>query len=274
MKIIFSRKGFDSTEAGGGAPSPIIDGKPCSFPIPGTGPTRYGDLRNGVGELIEQLTHWKRADYCHLDPDIDISALSRPRGWRGAFGQVGPAQGHLQRQGVGRGDLFLFWGWFRPAKLEGCSGYVGESEHRIFGWLQVDDVLTIGNQADEALTQYPWLRDHPHVHSKGWPPSNTIYIASKRLRINGGAFALPGWGVFHRGLRLTAPHMPRSKWAVPDWLNPKKQGVGLSRCKPNRWHRSGLLNLPPGQEFVADISGREDAKSWLAELFLCEIESL
>lgn len=34
MRIIFSRKGFDS--AAGKAPSPILDGRPLSLPIPMT----------------------------------------------------------------------------------------------------------------------------------------------------------------------------------------------------------------------------------------------
>ena len=49
MKIIFSRKGFDTKF--GGAPSPIIDGVPYSLPIPtGDYPSvsTYRDLNLGA----------------------------------------------------------------------------------------------------------------------------------------------------------------------------------------------------------------------------------
>ena len=50
MKLIFSRKGLDS-EAGG-APSPIVDGRPVSLPIPydRNAATTYDDL--GLGDLV------------------------------------------------------------------------------------------------------------------------------------------------------------------------------------------------------------------------------
>ena len=34
------------------------------------------------------------------------------------FGQVGAAQGHLIKQKVSEGDIFLFFGWFRPVETE------------------------------------------------------------------------------------------------------------------------------------------------------------
>lgn len=113
MKIVFSRKGFDSQY--GGVASPILpDGGITSFPIP----SRYGrpvgdlsfrgkplttllnDLAGGVGTV-------------HLDPDLQADCVSRRSGWRPSFGQVGNAQSHLENQGVEVGDVFLFFGWFR-----------------------------------------------------------------------------------------------------------------------------------------------------------------
>ena len=46
MRVILSRKGFDS--GAGGVPSPIIDGRPVSMPIP------QEDL--GVGDVVERIT--------------------------------------------------------------------------------------------------------------------------------------------------------------------------------------------------------------------------
>ena len=59
MRVIFSRKGFDSSA--GGCPSPIIDGQPISLPIPTRmpSPVRYVDLLGDYGALVEQLTKGK-----------------------------------------------------------------------------------------------------------------------------------------------------------------------------------------------------------------------
>ena len=102
MKIIFSRKGFDSQN--GGMPSPIIDAKAISLPIPYKNSLiRYDDLL--LGKIVNELSKGRITglDYCHNDPDLKM----------GAFGQVASAQGHLNNQGVGSGDLFLFFGTFR-----------------------------------------------------------------------------------------------------------------------------------------------------------------
>ena len=82
--------------------------------------------------------------------------------------------------------------------------FAGLAEHRLFGWLQIDEVLTIGEDPLSALTSYPWLRFHPHL-SIGWPANNTVYVAREGPVLSGRAVDLPGFGVLNRGLRLTAP---------------------------------------------------------------------
>jgi hypothetical protein len=86
MKIVLSRKGFDS--ANGGVPSPIFpDGRLLSLPIPASAsPTRFADCRWGeqsVGRLVEGLTFGKVAaqDAAHLDPDLDHGARPGAAGW-------------------------------------------------------------------------------------------------------------------------------------------------------------------------------------------------
>lgn len=51
MRVIFSRKGFDS--AAGGCPSPIVEGKPISLPIPTRMPSVvcFGDLSDPAPKL-------------------------------------------------------------------------------------------------------------------------------------------------------------------------------------------------------------------------------
>ena len=79
MKLILSRKGFDS--AAGGCPSALIDGRPVSFPIPTRqpSPTHYGDLAGDIATMVTDLSHGRiTADHrCHLDPDLDPNALPR-----------------------------------------------------------------------------------------------------------------------------------------------------------------------------------------------------
>jgi hypothetical protein len=78
MKIIISRKGFDSS-VGGGA-SPIFpSGELCSLPIPESLPgrhsKRYKDIRRGgqlLGDIVNDLTEGaiKPVAFAHLDPDL------------------------------------------------------------------------------------------------------------------------------------------------------------------------------------------------------------
>lgn len=268
MKVIFSRKGFDS--AAGGVPSPIVAGRPISLPIPTKmpSPLRFADLAGDLPALVADLTKGKVAPgrNCHLDPDIDPTQCRRKTGWRGALGQDGAAQGHLAKQRVQPGDLFLFWGLFRPAeKFAGKWTYTGTSEHRIFGWLHVGEICALGHDGSHALRRFPWLDQHPHVR-RGWGPKNTLYIASKRFAVQ--SRDVPGYGLFASGRRLTRTGSPLpSEWATPAWLNPKSGGTGMSYNPIGRWGKGGVRSAARGQEFVADVGDRADAASWLADLF-------
>lgn len=268
MKIIFSRKGFDS--AAGGVPSPIVDGRPISLPIPTKmpSPLRFADLPVELPQLVADLSNG-RVDTnrtCHLDPDIDAMLLTRKPGWRGALGQDGAAQGHLTKQRIEADDLFLFWGLFRPAaKRSGRWAYIGPREHRIFGWLHVGEVLPLGTDGSHALQRYPWLDQHPHVRP-GWGVNNTLYVASEGFPLQ--SRALPGFGVLRRGWRLTRTGSPHpSEWSAPAWLNPRVGGTGMSYHPPERWAGDCVRTAARGQEFVADASGRGDVAAWLGDLF-------
>jgi len=235
--------------------------------------TRFDDVGNGIGEMVEQLTGGRIAggSYCHLDPDLHSPMLPRRTGWRGALGQVAAAQGHLRKSGVTTGDLFLFWGLFRPATRDEFWRFEERAEHRLFGWLQVDAVVDVGSKPAATLARRPWLADHPHLQGS-WPASNTIYIARENLRLDGVDSIWPGWGICRKGLRLTASGADRiSLWHVPDWLNPKRGGVGMTYHPLSRWNDDGtVIAASRGQEFVADIAGRRDAIDWLRRLFEAE----
>ncbi|MEX0733356.1 MAG: hypothetical protein WD051_01855 [Steroidobacteraceae bacterium] len=266
MRIIFSRKGFDS--AAGGCPSPLIEGRPYSLPIPTRQPTnrRFGDLPAPLPELVTQLTRGriKPTDPCHLDPAIDSAPSSRRPEWRGALGQTGAAEGHLRKQGIARGDLFLFWGLFRPVVHAGSWRYVGQQEHRLFGWLQVDEILQVGSDPESYLQRFPWLADHPHMQ-RGWRGANTVYVAASGLEIAGVRTGLPGFGVLDRGLRLTAEGSMRpSVWAVPSWLTPCQGGCGMTYHPPRRWATDNTVQVAArGQEFVAEPTDLGAAADWI-----------
>ena len=124
MNVIFSRKGFHGSN--GGVASPIFpDGRICSIPVPIHDPrgwnVRLREIRFGqinLGGIVTDLTRNRSKRYTgngpgHLDPDLRKEALVRRPGWLPMYGPGGRPQAHLARNGVGVGDIFLFFGWFR-----------------------------------------------------------------------------------------------------------------------------------------------------------------
>ncbi len=267
MKIVFSRKGVDSTA--GRCASALIDGRPLSLPIPTKmpTPTTYGDLVPATAEIATDLSRGAlSADRpCHVDPDIDQTSLlgSRPAGWRGALGQCSSSLSHLRNAGVGVDDIFLFWGLYRRCERAAIGWrYVGPRFHLIFGWLQVDVVVDLGEDGSHALTRYPWLSGHPHVRS-GWPRNNAIYLARNALSFGEGG--IPGFGVFSRPIMLTSEGAATpSTWSVPAWLDPTNGGVGMTYHPLVRWLGDRrVIAAARGQEFVADAGERADARNWV-----------
>ncbi|KPQ20795.1 MAG: hypothetical protein HLUCCX21_07480 [Porphyrobacter sp. HL-46] len=269
MKVVFSRKGVDSTA--GECAGALVGSTPVSLPIPTREPTptTYGDLCSDMAAMAHDLSRGKLAAgrACHLDPDLDHRVLAtRPAGWRGALGQASASLSHLENQRVDEGDLFLFWGLYRPVeRMAGRWRYSGPRQHVIFGWLHVGEVCRIVDDGADVLGRHPWLRDHPHVRA-GWNAPNAVYIASDGFALAGRRF--PGSGVLSHAFRLTAPEsrLP-SIWQVPAWLDPATGGVGLTYHPPGRWLGEGRLrSAARGQEFVANIAAREDALDWIADL--------
>lgn len=285
MKIIFSRKGYDSKA--GGVASPIFcDDTFCSFPIPSERPKlRLKDIRfqrTNLGFLVKQLAKNSRLgnEGVHLDPDLDYNARPRKPGWLPAFGQVGAAQTHLETQKVGKGDLFLFFGWFRRVLTSpGEVRYDRTSPpiHCLFGWLQVGKVYQPGTKGDGTPH---WAVDHPHVqyartnHYK-LQKNNTLYVAFPRLRVPGIRRSIAGGGIFPHfteHLRLTAPGSTRSVWKLPNCLYPKRGVPALSYHEDRgRWRKTAqgvlLRTVGRGQEFVLDCRDYPGVLGWLSEVF-------
>ena len=282
MKIVISRKGFDS--GFGGVPSPIgPNGEMISLPIPGGSNLKYTDLQSSLGnisDLVRSLTKGKMDgnEIAHLDPDLDYSALPRVKGWKPALGQTGAAQGHLDGQGVDVGDVFLFFGWFRPV-IEKEGKFIfkpgSESFHALFGYLQIGEKILLGESpnTDQILKERPWLKNHPHIEGER-DANNTLLIASDTLVLNGVDTGLPGasnFSTFSSELRLTAPNSAKSLWKVPAWMSPSQNGPSLSYHKdPSRWSNDGedyyLQTVAKGQEFVMDVSNHPQANQWMLDV--------
>ena len=152
MKVILSRKGFDSGY--GGYPSPILtNGQMISLPIPykednirysdvkADGLKTCYDLMKDLNQTIKSANKWPDIDKdtrCHLDPDIYKKSIDRETNWKPCFGQTGGPQGHLRNQGIAIDDLFLYFGWFRKTVYNYDSKIVFDDldkvgKHVIFG---------------------------------------------------------------------------------------------------------------------------------------------
>jgi hypothetical protein len=217
--------------------------------------------------------------HIHLDPDLDASAIARPQGWRPAFGQTAAAQAHLENQGIGPGDLFLFFGWFREVEHAGGLWRYKRNApniHALFGWLQVDERVAVGHDARPALQRHPWLNGHPHIAgAESYSSSNnSIYIGRETLTLAGKDVKAPGAGVlpqFRKDLQLTAPGRTRSWWRLPIWFHPQAGRPALSyHVDSKRWSleedATVLRIVDKGQEFVLDTAHYPEAIPWVANL--------
>ena len=285
MRLILSRKGFDSQS--GGCPSPIFpDGTLYSLPIPGRhSQIKYRDIRHGdtnIGKVVKDLTHRHKPknrigakSRAHLDPDINHSAYSpRKKGWHPLFGQSGAAQGHLDNQGVRIGDLFLFFGLFQEVeKTSNAWRFVKDAprQHILWGWLQIGEIHKVDELAKDEL---PWSRYHPHRHpSRDRYSRNTLYVASGGLHLGSESIA-PGAGCFlksHEQLVLTNPNGS----GVTDWRLPRCFYPDNGKCpltyhhNPDRWKHGEkytyLQSVGRGQEFVLDLDQYPDVMDWLVQ---------
>ena len=269
MKIILSRKGFDSQY--GGYHSPILsDGRLISLPIPSDDFDQYSNLKFtdelSYYDLMRQLKpklkidgKWQEVKFdthCHRDPDIYKRITKRRRGWRGCFGQRDQAHSHLVNKEVGVGDLFLFFGWFKlTTVIKGRLSFENASEgnHVIFGYLQIGQIF---NANTPNLPD--WLEDHPHI-STGAKENDSVYVAAKRLSWNN---RLSGSGTFrfHNSLILTKNGQPKSRWDLPLFF----RQANISYHTQSSWKAEYFQSTARGQEFV--IEDNEKVQQWAMKL--------
>lgn len=209
-------------------------------------------LINGKRMKISEQTR------CHLDPDLDTYAYPRQEGWRGCFGQLSAAQTVLEKAGVGKGDLFLFFGWFKRTEYRnGVLHYCrGEGVHMLFGWLQIETMLyTCRDQIPD------WLCYHAHTGDKYLDnPKNCIYIGRESSSWNPN---VRGYGIFPEfrpELVLTKPEASRSKWLLPDSF----RDLTITYHKASSWKPDYFQSAFRGQEFV--FEERKDVEQWAQKL--------
>lgn len=251
MKVILSRKGFDSSC--GGQASPILpDGTLLSMPIPSADEKKYNEFYwEGLTylEIIKQLnpkTTLNDNSHCHLDPDLRNGTLNRGDEWKPAFGQTGSSLTELRDNGVKEGDLFLFFGWFKKTEYHnGQLRYMPKSPnlHVIYGYMQIGSIV-------ESVNQIPdWLKYHPHANFDNYKVAwrkkqNIIYLPTEKLSF---APDLAGSGTFNfrQELVLTKGGYSRSRWNFPDSM----RGTPISH-NPNGWKKDYFQSAARGQEFI------------------------
>ncbi len=262
MKVILSRKGFDSEY--GGQPSPILpDRTLLSLPIPEIKDKQQFRTihHNGKSyfEIIKELkprTRIQQEDSCHLDPDLRKNLLERKPEWKGLFGQSGSAAGHLKNNNVGVGDIFLFFGWFREAEIR--NGYYQYKEkapdiHVIFGYLE------IGAKYEEALNLPDYAANHPHTYYFN-QTNNTIYEATKTLSFNS---KLPGWGClkYSKDVQLSKDGKLKSHWNLPEYF----REVQIT-YHPDAFKEDYFQSAYKGQEFI--ITENSKITKWAKNIII------
>jgi hypothetical protein len=252
-----------------------------SLPIPDkASEIAYKDVAGNrcapVGELVEDLAGIPSTHRAHLDPDLSAHSLPRLSGWRPLFGQVSAAETHLQNNGVGTGDVFLFFGLFRRVE-QSASGwrFVRGSRpiHLIFGWLQVAERVAVSDWPIDAA----WALCHPHFRREAHP-TNVVYVGAERLTLpESTSSAISGVGLlpgFAPELQLTEPECSRpSLWLLPEWFHPEGRASVLTyHGNLANWQRSEagvmLSSVSRGQEFVLDCDDYPESVVWLRKLLV------
>ncbi len=265
MKIIFSRKGFDS--ACGGQPSPVLpDGTLLSLPIPRENDIiTFGDLfwqKQSYFDIIQELkssTKINKHQSCHLDPDIrkNIRTL-HPYNRISIFGQCDAALTLLKKYNVKEDDIFLFFGWFKETEYNdnGDLRYKADCPdlHVIYGYLQIGDVY-------DCNSSFPdFIKHHAHLNGSFVNlKNNCVYTAKETLSLNE---KLKGSGCFKYSpeLVLTAEGMSRSKWKPHAFF----KNLSMTYHTKNSFRETHFQSAAQGQEFI--MEGNEEVREWVKKL--------
>lgn len=267
MKIILSRKGFDSQY--GGMPSPILpNGKLLSLPIPSDeGTTTYEDIvydgktyMEIMGELKPQRAEKMKGSCCHVDPDMENRYGDSGKDWKPAFGQAGGAQ--TQLKDICAGDIFLFYGWFRQTEYDenGKLKFVRgskEDKHIIWGYMEVGKRITDEQQIKNEYNH------HPHSLDKYTSQNNALYIPADKLSLDN---TKKGYGVFNYApiRQLTKENHNRSEWEIPDCFRDVKISHHNNKSYGFIDGKDYFKSACIGQEFILEAT--DEIVEWVKEV--------
>ena len=272
MKIILSRKGFDS--ANGGIVSPIMeDGTLISFPIPADEDDngKFEDLfylGESYAKILKDLNYKEnpKRPNCHLDPDLSMDRRkNKIDGWLPIFGQVNSSAIYLFKNvNVQAGDLFLFFGNYH--KVQYADGkyqytkktgdfYSDNDLQVIWGYMQIGKII----KDHEAQRKYNW---HPHAGDWYVKPerTNVMFIASDTLSFNEN---MPGAGIlkYREDRVLTAKDCNKATWVkrsiydvdsiIGNRKNSSRVQDGIYYA--GIWQELGLKETPKCEEWAKSI---------------------
>lgn len=220
MKVILSRKGFDS--ANGGIVSPIFeDGAMISMPIPASEDFyTYDDLcycDSTYRDIIDDLKYKGNTYHCHVDPDLDpCRRKDAVPGWFPAFGQVNAAASYLHNNDISAGDLFLFFGNFHFVERKDghyrftrrSGDYYRDNDLQIiWGYLQIGEIIS----DPEEIRRVFW---HPHSADRfNQNKTNVIFRAAEHLSFDDSRSGA-GLLSFDEKRVLTLEGAPKATWKM------------------------------------------------------------
>ncbi len=258
MKIVFSRKGFDSSN--GGKPSFIFpDGSLFSVPIPTKNDKlTFGDLQfsyagDSAHKILNQVTNGLHNEngICHHDP----MEIQHNDGKNLVLGQFGSPDGELRNGGIDKGDIFLFFGWFKHInKINGRWQYLRDSKNiqLIWSYMEVGSIHRINNMSDvkrkELFKQKSFLNEHPHVQRPNFEKNNSLYVSQQHEMFDYDE---------KRCLTDIKEYETMSKWRLPSFFN---QPSSFTRFKNFILEGDDVIMKyrGVGQEFILNLDSIEN----------------
>ena len=278
MKIILSRKGFDSSIQGGGSANIVYNSECFPIQIPEVNTKiKYEELKFNDTNYLKVMRDLNINQFteCHFDPYLSKKMIpeNHPlQHWKKSLGQCGIAQTILEEAKIGEGDLFIFFGWFNSVeKVNGKYKYEPlpernkEGFHLIYGYLEVG-----GDPIDINSKKLPkWVKSHPHyIQNQHYPKPNAIYTANQLFTKNKEK---PGAGIFkfHENLILTENRKSRTNWILPEFFHPDN-GTEI-KYLPNHWEnlnngKTRVKASSRGQEFVVLNDPNKKIEQWAIDL--------
>jgi hypothetical protein len=293
MKLVLSRKGFDSGSGGCFSPYDQETGKYIWFPIPEkvnsySNQIRYTDIivkseyfsglkGSNLSEVYISLKGSERVKlrkneyvfindtdlFAHFDPMLGLPPwMEESENCKigMGFGQFNAAP-QLGNHNVNQGSIFLFFGGFQSTSNKKISG------HYIYGWLKVNKRIETYQESQKILRKYN-LQHHPHITEAAFNRNqkNYIFVPDDWLFKD---LNIPGCGYFttlnDTLLLSNSKESNTATWKLPNFLF-----NNLTQVHQQTWQNTldGFCTVKTGigQEFVTQLS--EKGEEWLRELFL------